>query len=120
MEVARRERVLTDGPKYVIYGIDEDVLWDKIESMDGWWKETTWERLVLRELPETWRSELDMGEVKIDDSRVSLRFVICGSPPHIHFALSSFYSRLRTTMDGHPILPSPSGQTCASRKTEPH
>ena len=52
LEVAKRERIPTDGPKYAIYGIDEDVLWDKIESMDGWWKDTTWKRLVLRELPD--------------------------------------------------------------------
>lgn len=52
LEVARREQVPTDGPKYAVYGIDEDTLWDKIESMDGWWKDTTWKRLVLRELPD--------------------------------------------------------------------
>lgn len=52
LEVAKRERIPTDGPKYTIYGVDEDVLWDKIESMDGWWKDTTWKRLVLRELPD--------------------------------------------------------------------
>lgn len=52
MEVAKRERIPMDGPKYAIYGVDEDTLWDKIESMDGWWKDTTWKRLVLRELPD--------------------------------------------------------------------
>ena len=52
LEVAKRERIPTDGPKYAIYGLDEDMLWDKIESMDGWWKDTTWKRLVLRELPD--------------------------------------------------------------------
>jgi len=52
MEVAKRERIPTDGPKYAIYGVDEDTLWDKIESMDSWWKDTTWKRLVLRELPD--------------------------------------------------------------------
>jgi len=52
LEVAKRERIPLDGPKYAIYGVDEDALWDKIESMDGWWKDTTWKRLVLRELPD--------------------------------------------------------------------
>lgn len=52
LEVAKRERIPTDGPKYAIYGIDEDVLWDKIEGMDGWWKDSTWKRLLLRELPD--------------------------------------------------------------------
>ena len=52
LEVARRERIPTDGPKYAIYGVDGDALWDKIETMDGWWKDTTWKRLVLRELPD--------------------------------------------------------------------
>ena len=52
LEVAKRERIPTDGPKYAIYGVDEDALWDKIESMEGWWKDTTWKRLVLRELPD--------------------------------------------------------------------
>jgi len=52
LEAAKRERIPTDGPKYAIYGVDEDALWDKIESMDGWWKDTTWKRLVLRELPD--------------------------------------------------------------------
>ena len=71
LEVARLEQVPTDGPKYMIYGIDEDMLWDKIESMDGWWKETTWKRLVLRELPDTWQPEFDMGEVEINGSSAS-------------------------------------------------
>jgi hypothetical protein len=52
LEVARRERVPLDGPKYTIYGVDEGVLWDKIESMDEWWKDSTWKRLLHRELPD--------------------------------------------------------------------
>ena len=35
LEVAKRERLPTDGPKYAIYGLGEDMLWDETESMDG-------------------------------------------------------------------------------------
>lgn len=52
LEIAKRERIQLDGPKYDIYGIGEEVLWEKIESMDEWWKDSTWTRLILRELPD--------------------------------------------------------------------
>ncbi|KAI9444885.1 rab-GTPase-TBC domain-containing protein [Lactarius indigo] len=52
LEVARREgRALDDG-KYEIYGVDEEVLWDRIDAMNDWWKESTWTRLLQRELPD--------------------------------------------------------------------
>ena len=52
LEVAKREGIPTDGWKYAIHGVNEDVPWDRIENMDGWWKDTTWKRFVLRELPD--------------------------------------------------------------------
>lgn len=52
IEVARRENRALDGGKYEIYGVDEETLWDRIKSMDEWWRETTWRRLIQRELPD--------------------------------------------------------------------
>lgn len=52
IEVARRDGRALDGGKYEIYGVDEETLWDQIESMDEWWRETTWRRLTQRELPD--------------------------------------------------------------------
>ncbi|EJD54286.1 hypothetical protein AURDEDRAFT_51327 [Auricularia subglabra TFB-10046 SS5] len=55
-EVARRTGVL--GPelegagKYAQYGVDEESVWQRIIEMDDWWKETTWARLIQRELPD--------------------------------------------------------------------
>ncbi|KAI8995287.1 RabGAP/TBC [Trametes punicea] len=52
LEVAKREgRVLNNG-KYEIYGVDEESLWERINSMDEWWRESTWKRLIERELPD--------------------------------------------------------------------
>ncbi|KAF8634958.1 hypothetical protein AX15_000684 [Amanita polypyramis BW_CC] len=50
--VAQREMRPLDGAKYEIYGVDEETLWERIESMDEWWKESTWTRLIQRELPD--------------------------------------------------------------------
>ncbi|KAF8140565.1 rab-GTPase-TBC domain-containing protein [Boletus edulis] len=52
IDVARRDGRALDGGKYEIYGIDEETLWDRIESMNEWWRETTWRRLTQRELPD--------------------------------------------------------------------
>ena len=52
IEVARRDGRALDGGKYEIYGIDEETLWDRIENMNEWWRETTWRRLTQRELPD--------------------------------------------------------------------
>ena len=49
--VAEREKRPLDGGKYEIYGVDEETLWERIESMNDWWKESTWTRLIQRELP---------------------------------------------------------------------
>ncbi|EIM92189.1 RabGAP/TBC [Stereum hirsutum FP-91666 SS1] len=52
IEVAKREGRPLDGGKYEIYGVDEETLWDRIMNMDDWWKESTWKRLLQRELPD--------------------------------------------------------------------
>ncbi|KAH6917007.1 TBC1 domain family member 14 [Coprinopsis sp. MPI-PUGE-AT-0042] len=52
LEVAKREGMPLDGGKYEIYGVDEESLWDRIDHMDDWWKESTWTRLIQRELPD--------------------------------------------------------------------
>ena len=52
MEVAKRDgRALNNG-KYAIYSLDEESLWERIDSMDEWWRESTWKRLIERELPD--------------------------------------------------------------------
>jgi len=52
LEVAKREGRPMNGGKYEIYGVDEETLWDRIDSMEDWWKESTWTRLIHRELPD--------------------------------------------------------------------
>ncbi|KAH8099322.1 RabGAP/TBC [Cristinia sonorae] len=53
IEVAKRDgRILEGAAKYEIYGVDEEALWERIESMEEWWKESTWTRLIQRELPD--------------------------------------------------------------------
>lgn len=52
LEVARREGRAMNGGKYEIYGVDEEALWDRIDAMNDWWKESTWTRLLQRELPD--------------------------------------------------------------------
>ncbi|KAF5352712.1 hypothetical protein D9756_005937 [Leucocoprinus leucothites] len=52
MEVAKREGVRLGGGKYEIYGVDEETLWERIDAMEDWWKESTWTRLIQRELPD--------------------------------------------------------------------
>ncbi|KAF9015658.1 rab-GTPase-TBC domain-containing protein [Cyathus striatus] len=52
IEVAKREGRPLDGGKYEIYGVDEETLWGCIDSMNDWWKESTWTRLIQRELPD--------------------------------------------------------------------
>jgi hypothetical protein len=52
IEVAKREGRPLDGGKYEIYGVDEETLWERIESMDDWWKDNMWTRLIRRELPD--------------------------------------------------------------------
>ncbi|KAH9968645.1 rab-GTPase-TBC domain-containing protein [Russula dissimulans] len=52
LDVARREGRPLNGGKYEIYGVDEETLWDRIDFMNDWWKESTWNRLLQRELPD--------------------------------------------------------------------
>ncbi|KAK1233672.1 hypothetical protein PQX77_003167 [Marasmius sp. AFHP31] len=52
IEVATREGLQLNGGKYEIYGVDEETLWARIDGMDDWWKESTWNRLIQRELPD--------------------------------------------------------------------
>lgn len=52
IEVAKREGRSLSGGKYEIYGVDEETLWERIDNMDEWWKESTWTRLIQRELPD--------------------------------------------------------------------
>lgn len=52
IELAKREGKSLDGGKYEIYGVDEETLWDRIDHMEEWWKESTWTRLIQRELPD--------------------------------------------------------------------
>lgn len=54
--MARRTGALrpeTEGAgKYAHYGVDEESVWARIIEMDDWWKESTWKRLLQRELPD--------------------------------------------------------------------
>ncbi|KAM5532233.1 hypothetical protein V8D89_014072 [Ganoderma adspersum] len=52
LEVAKRDGRTIDNGKYEIYNVDEENLWERIESMDEWWRESTWKRLIERELPD--------------------------------------------------------------------
>ncbi|CUA67387.1 TBC1 domain family member 14 [Homo sapiens] [Rhizoctonia solani] len=53
LEVARRSGILVDqSARYEQYGMNEEVLWVQIMGMEEWWKESTWSRLIQRELPD--------------------------------------------------------------------
>ncbi|KAG8732195.1 hypothetical protein FRC11_000081 [Ceratobasidium sp. 423] len=53
LEVAKRSGLLVDqSARYEQYGMNEEVLWAQIVGMDEWWKESTWSRLIQRELPD--------------------------------------------------------------------
>jgi hypothetical protein len=52
IEVARREEQNLEGGKYEIYDVDAETLWERIDAMEDWWKESTWIRLIQRELPD--------------------------------------------------------------------
>ncbi|KAI0828943.1 RabGAP/TBC [Trametes gibbosa] len=52
LEAAKREGRLLNNGKYEMYGVDEENLWERIDSMDEWWRESTWKRLIERELPD--------------------------------------------------------------------
>lgn len=52
IELARREGRTLDGGKYEIYDVNEENLWERIDGMEDWWKESTWNKLTQRELPD--------------------------------------------------------------------
>ena len=52
IEAAKREGRPLNGGRYEVYGVDEETLWERIEGMDEWWKDSTWTRLLRRELPD--------------------------------------------------------------------
>ncbi|KAB5593204.1 TBC1 domain family member 14 [Ceratobasidium theobromae] len=53
LEVAKRSGIRIDATaRYEQYGMNEEVLWEQIESMEEWWKDSTWGRLIQRELPD--------------------------------------------------------------------
>ncbi|KAG8782495.1 hypothetical protein FRC12_020756 [Ceratobasidium sp. 428] len=53
LEVAKRSGVKIDASaRYEQYGMSEEVLWERIQGMEEWWKDTTWSRLIQRELPD--------------------------------------------------------------------
>ncbi|KAJ3558978.1 hypothetical protein NM688_g615 [Phlebia brevispora] len=53
LEVAKRDGLQLEGAaKYEIYGVDEETLWERLDSMEDWWRESTWTRLIQRELPD--------------------------------------------------------------------
>ncbi|KAF7307043.1 TBC1 domain family member 14 [Mycena indigotica] len=52
LDAARRDGVSLNGGKYEIYGVDEETLWERIDSIHDSWKDSTWLRLIQRELPD--------------------------------------------------------------------
>jgi len=52
LEAAARDGLPTESAKYELYGMNEETIWNRLEAMDEWWKETTWARLIQRELPD--------------------------------------------------------------------
>lgn len=52
MEAATRNGLKLGGGKYEIYGVDEEKLWERIDATEDGCKESTWIRLIQRELPD--------------------------------------------------------------------
>lgn len=52
MEAATRNGLKLGGGKYEIYGVDEEKLWERINATEDGCKESTWIRLIQRELPD--------------------------------------------------------------------
>lgn len=61
LEIAKREQRCPSSqmdqkyviPRYEIYGLNEEIVWERVMETTEWWKESTWQRLLLRELPDT-------------------------------------------------------------------
>jgi len=47
-----KETLMPEGGRYEQYGVTEESLFERIYAMEGLWKETTWTRLITRELPD--------------------------------------------------------------------
>ncbi|CAE6458144.1 unnamed protein product [Rhizoctonia solani] len=54
LEAAKRSGMISvdQSARYEQYGMNEEVLWVQIVGMEEWWKESTWSRLIQRELPD--------------------------------------------------------------------
>ena len=52
IQAATRNGLTLGGGKYEIYGLDENQLWDRINATEDACKESTWIRLIQRELPD--------------------------------------------------------------------
>jgi hypothetical protein len=56
VHIAKRTAAVSEivdlGARYEVYGLNEESLWERIESSEEWWKESTWARLIQRELPD--------------------------------------------------------------------
>jgi len=52
LDVAARNGLNTTNGIYSIYGLDEETLWERLKELDSWWKDSTWTRLLQRELPD--------------------------------------------------------------------
>jgi TBC1 domain family member 14 len=52
IEVAKRDGEYSGACKYEIYGLDEETIWDELQTLEKWWKESTWARFIQRELPD--------------------------------------------------------------------
>jgi len=53
LEIAKRTGVVVDqSASYEQYGMSEEAVWERVSEMDEWWKESTWLRLIQRELPD--------------------------------------------------------------------
>lgn len=52
IEVAKRDGRDLNGAKYEIYNVDEETLWERLDAMEDWWRDSTWTRLIQRELPD--------------------------------------------------------------------
>ncbi|KAF8310415.1 RabGAP/TBC [Clavulina sp. PMI_390] len=53
LDVARRTGISVDlSARYEQYGMSEKSLWERIHEQEEWWRESTWGRLITRELPD--------------------------------------------------------------------
>lgn len=55
LEVAKRSnsgQIFDLAARYEVYGLDEETLWERINASEEWWRNSTWSRLILRELPD--------------------------------------------------------------------